>query len=145
MKPMDTIRKGIDSDLIKYHNGTLCKIIEIKDLNAAGILAKVVPLSEYEEVGTDISRNQQRSYDNGGGQSAMERYSVIILNRIPGQLENGVKEKYNVLILNTVQDRTTFSPAFLVPKSTIDISKFWPEEELKMLEPKAVTNVHGEV
>jgi hypothetical protein len=148
MKPIDTIRKGIDSDLLKYHHGTMCKIIEIDDLGPAGIVASVVPLSEYEEIEQKdakgnpiIGRNEQRSYDSGSGKKYMERYNVIILNRPIGQIETDVKEKHHVLLLNTVQDRSSYSPAFLIPKSTIDLTKKWPEAELKKIKPKARTLV----
>ena len=150
MKPIDTIRKGIDSDLIKYHQSTICKIIDIKDLGPLGIVASVVPLSEYEEPKQTDSkgnvipgRNEQRSYDSGSGKNYMERYSVFILNRVHGQIEANVKEKNHVLLLNTVQDRNSYSPGFLIPRSTIDLAKLWPQKELKKIEPKARTLVAG--
>ena len=121
MRPIDTIREKLDHDLIKYHNSSLCVIpteADIKDFKGVGIMALVVPINEYDIYEQKI--NETKSY-NG----KLERYPVVIVNRMPGWMESDMASKYNVLILNPVQDRVGCSIGFLVPKTIYGTAKAW--------------------
>lgn len=120
MKPIDQIKQKIDTDLLKYHHSNLCLITDINDLKSSGIMAMVVPLSDYEDSDGEEHKNQLRSY-NG----ILERFPVVILNRMSGENEELVKEKYYALVFNAVKDRTSLSPAFLIPKMLVDLSQDW--------------------
>ena len=110
MRPIDIIRQGIDNDLIKYKNYTLCEILEAKKMKDVGLVIKVKPLGS-EHVSIDNTENSS-SIPTGG--------SAALCVNSPWFIKN-IKHKYNALVFNITPDAPNFNGvALLIPKSYID-------------------------
>lgn len=110
MRPIDTIRRGLDSDLSKYHGTTLCRITSddhIKDIVGIGLCALVNPLNRF-------NANDKETL---GDEDMLQ---VVIVNRTKGFVEGNISGKYYVLVINGVTDKPLSSIGLLVPKTFID-------------------------
>jgi len=135
LRPIDIIRTKTDSDLMKYHPSTLCVIPtdqDVKDFVGVGVMAMVVPITEYDAY--QKKKNELKTFDG-----KLERFPVLIANRPSGWIETEVSSKYNVLTLNSVQDRVSFSVGFLVPKTLFRHDIAW--NGLKTSEGESVENI----
>lgn len=118
MKPIDIIRRGIDNDLIKNNNITMCVIPseqDIKDIDGVGIVINVIPITESDPYGKGINESKLTSGE-------YTKYPVLIANRTPGWQEKDRPAKYFVMAINSVHNSLNFSVGFLVPKTMTDLS-----------------------
>lgn len=125
MRPIDTIKRGIDSDLIKYHPSTLYKIEsndDVKTFLGTGMCALVVPLDEYDD-----EKVKEQVLDPV---DASKKFPVLILNRPDGWFEKDISSKYFVLVVSPVQDRGVMSAGFLINKTALRDIRAW-ENEIK--------------
>lgn len=149
MKPIDVIRKKLDPDLLKYHSSTLCSIVKIKDMKAAGIVAMVRPLnSSNESEDLDVGNALAAGPAGLGGVGATAEavvsgaaaagaklgkaiakqfyddpteslFPVVIANRPPGWEDKDIKKKYYVFVLSPIKDRLSMGVGLLVPKTAL--------------------------
>jgi hypothetical protein len=105
--PIDTVKVKIDSDLTKYHQHTLCRILNDNDITSVrgvnSMIAVVSPVNQYDPQGPLAAGKENE-------------FPVMIVNRPPKWMESNISSKYNVLVLNTVHDRSFGAVGFLVPK-----------------------------
>lgn len=128
MRPIDTIRSKIDSDLTKYHSTTLCKISsdsDIKSIRGVGLCALVTPVNKYNEGDNDILGDQNT-------------YQVIIVNRSGKWLESNISAKYYVMTLNPVDDKTAFTLGFLVSRTALSNFDVWRKTADDVTKPKDI-------
>jgi hypothetical protein len=108
MRPIDTIRERIDSDLVKYHASNLYIIDsddDVANITGIGPCAVVRPFT-LQETSDDIIRNSKT------------KFPVMIINRPYGWLESNISTKYYVLLLSPVVDRAlSVNVGFLVSKT----------------------------
>jgi hypothetical protein len=107
MKPIDTIRSKIDSDLSKYHGFTLCAIRsdeDVFDIKGIGVVAIVTPMNASDSFDPLTTGKDYR-------------FPVHIINRSSKSIESEVSERYFVLTLNMSQDKPSSSVGFLVSKT----------------------------
>lgn len=130
MRPIDTIRKGIDSDLIKYHSITLCKILsddDIRDFKGVGLCALVVPIEEYDPDTVGIFNDED---------IVSQKFPVLIVNRPTGWFETNYSSKYHVMVLSAVHDRGYLGAGVLISKTGIDDVSAWQEEKYENVIPE---------
>lgn len=126
MRPIDTIRRGMDSDLIKYHPSTLHKIMsndDVKTFWGTGMCALVVPLNEYDD--------EKEIPEETDSIDVSKKFPVLILNRPDGWFEKDISSKYFVLVLSPVQDRGIMSAGFLINKTALRDIRAW-EDQVKL-------------
>lgn len=122
MRPIDTIRKSIDSDLMKYHSMYVCKIDsrrDIKILRGTGMCAMVTPIEEYDY---DNAESSKDTID------MEKKFPVFIINRPQGYVERNIHLQYFVLVINPVNDRGVMSIGFLIPKEGVRASGEWGQK-----------------
>lgn len=121
MRPIDTIRSRIDSDLAKYHGSNVCLISsddDIKSIRGIGMVAIVSPLNKLSEGDLDLrsrSANSQNKQEN--------RFPVILTNISEKEFRTDMSQKYYVLINSPVLDRRGMGSGTLISKNLIsDVS-----------------------
>jgi len=148
MKPIDTIRKKIDPDLLKYHGSILCEIAKVKDMKGIGMVAMVRPLTGYDSHQSLSIKNTAAAGAVGvGGVGATKKaavsgpvaagaqlgkviakqfytskeqmFPVVIANRVPGEVEKDIIKKYYVFVISPVKDRISMAVGLLVPNSAM--------------------------
>lgn len=118
MRPIDTIRGKIDSDLTKYHSSSMCFIksdADIKCIAGVGLCAMVTPLDKVTPVPyaqSDDSRSMKDEHSDS--------FPVLIVNRPDRWFESKMAARYMVLVLNTVSDRKGIGVGLLVPNTIIN-------------------------
>lgn len=115
MRPIDTIRQSIDSDLLKYHGSTLCQIESddhVKDIRGIGLCAMVSPINILDDRDPVIL-------------SQSKKFLVTIVNRTKGWFDSNISRKFLVMVLTPVGDKPTLALGYLVPvKALSDLEIF---------------------
>jgi hypothetical protein len=109
MRPIDTIRTSIDSDLVKYHGATLCQIEReehIKMIRGIGLCAIVHPFDKLDP-GNPLMTGLDSSFP------------VIVVNRTKGWWETNFHKKYLIMIMSPVADKPTAALGYAVPISIL--------------------------
>lgn len=105
MRPIDTIRTSLDSDLVKYHGATLCCIEReehVKMIRGIGLCAIVQPFDKLDP---------ENSLSIGMDSS----FPVVIVNRTKGWWEANFHKKYLIMILGPIEDKPTAALGYAVP------------------------------
>lgn len=126
MRPIDTIRNKIDSDLNKYHSTTLCKISNdnnIKNIRGIGLCALVTPVNKYNELDPTTLGEEKT-------------FPVIIVNRPQKWLESNISGKFYVMTLNPINDKTAVSLGFLVSRTALSDINTWRRSASDQSSPK---------
>lgn len=123
MKPIDNIRKGIDSDLLKYHSITVCDIesdLDIKSVAGVGLCAMVRPLNIQNNSEIDPTIDPRETPDKNS-----HSFPVVIVNRTGRWFEKNISKKYYIMVINIISDKSGMAPGLLIPKSILrDIDVF---------------------
>jgi hypothetical protein len=118
MRPIDTIKIGIDSDLTKYHGSSLCYIERedhVQSIRGIGLCAIVRPFDKLDGKKEDVMRIE-------------DYFPVVIVNRTKGFWEKNFHEKYLVMVMGSVTDRRAASLGYAVPITFLsDMSAFLDE------------------
>ena len=110
MRPIDIIRQGIDNDLLKYQNFTLCDITDSKIVRGIGLMLKVTPVDIETSSVSDDSRGTLSTFYT----------AAVCINAARLFWERDIHNKYYALVVNIIKDSNINPVAFLVPKTYID-------------------------
>jgi hypothetical protein len=135
MRPIDTIKRKIDSDFTKYHSTTLCKIAtddDVINLLGVGMCAIVTPVNR-------IDGNDPLTFGDD------YTFPVLIANRVGKNMESDIASRYDVLVLNTVNDRVSSGVGFLVSKTMSNDLDVFRNKELRNTEGKKLRTLQKEL
>lgn len=128
MRPMDVIKRGIDSDLLKYKETSLNIIRhakDVRDFRGVGLCAIVYPLRKYAPDDPKYS-NVPLSDDFAVDQ----RSRVFIVNK---RWEKNFHKKYYIMTINTVRDNTELAVGIAVPITFSQDFAEWNGEDFEKI------------
>jgi hypothetical protein len=112
MKPIDAIRYGIDKDLLKYNDFTICEIRRVRINVAMGLVLEVRPL-DHEGFSPGIE-------DDSEGTLKRKYITAVCVNRKLTEYEPFIRQRYYALVINVIKDSMSNPVAFLIPKTYMD-------------------------
>jgi hypothetical protein len=151
VRAIDSIRTGIDKDLLKYHGATLCDILKAHSIKGIGLtclvsrhrpyIDPVLPEASKEEQIKEGFAKQEADYIQKKTQEDRTKFMVVCINKPKTWFGTNIPQKYFALVFDVVKDKPTLAPAFLIPKSSVEDLEDWTNEAIEQIEREYEENI----